>query len=148
MAPPFDWGVIRGALYCVGTETSRPTNIRETGGFVGSPRKRWFLRISSSSSSGVGFGDGLGLCLGVGEAAPRLGLGVGLFGASGEENPTAAIKKTPTNKERILVREVMGKTMRKLQPLTKSLQHPRKGGLSHTFTYQKGVGVAPTPRPN
>ena len=114
MAPPFDWGVMRGALYCVGTETSRPTNIRETGGFAGSPRKRWFLRISSSSSSGVGFGVGVGL-----------GLGVGLVGASGAENPTAAIKKTPANTERILEREVMGKNMRKLQALAKSLQHSR-----------------------
>ena len=123
MAPPVAWGVLRGGLYCVGTETSRPTNIRVTGGLAGSPRKRWFLRISSSSSSGVGFGVGLG----VGEAAPRLGLGVGLLGASGEENPTDAVKKTPANTERMMVGEAIGKTIHKLHALAKSLQHSARG---------------------
>ncbi len=123
MAPPVAWGVMRGGLYCVGTEISRPTNIRVTGRLAGSPRNRWFLRISSSSSSGVGFGVGLG----VGEAAPRLGLGVVLLGASGEENPAAAVKRTPANTERMMVWEPMGKTMRKLHALAKSLQHPECG---------------------
>ena len=123
MAPPVAWGVMRGGLYCVGTETSRPTNIRVTGGLAGSPRKRWFLRISSSSSSGVGFGVGLG----VGEAAPRLGLGVGLLGASGEENPTDAVKKTPANTKRMMVGEAIGKTIHKLHALAERLQHPECG---------------------
>ena len=123
LAPPVAWGVMRGGLYCVGTEISWPTNIRVTGGLTGSPRNRWFLRISSSSSSGVGFGVGLG----VGEAAPRLGLGVGLFGASGEENPADAAKKTPANTMRIMAGEDIGKTMGKLHAAAKSLQHSARG---------------------
>ena len=125
MAPPVAWGVMRGGLYCVGTETSRPTNIRVTGGLAGSPRNRWFLRISSSSSSGVGFGVGVGL--GVGETAARLGLGVGLLGASGEENPTDAVKKTPANTKRMMVGEAIGKTINKLHALAESLQHSARG---------------------
>ena len=125
MAPPVAWGVMRGGLYCVGTETSRPTNIRVTGGLAGSPRNRWFLRISSSSSSGVGFGVGLGV--GVGESAARLGLGVGLLGASGEENPADAVKKTPADTKRMMAGDDIGKTMRKLHAVAKSLQHPECG---------------------
>jgi hypothetical protein len=65
--------------------------------------------------------------LGVGEAAARLGLGVGLLGASGEENPTDAVKKTPANTKRMMVGEAIGKTIHKLHALAKSLQHSARG---------------------
>jgi hypothetical protein len=54
-------------------------------------------------------------------------LGVGLPGASGEENPAAAVKKTPANTQRMMVGEAIGKTIHKLHALAKSLQHPECG---------------------
>jgi hypothetical protein len=65
--------------------------------------------------------------LGVGEAAARLGLGVGLLGASGEENPTDAVKKTPANTKHMMAGDDIGKTMGKLHAVAKSLQHSARG---------------------
>jgi hypothetical protein len=65
-----------------------------------------------------------GVGLGVGEAAPRLGLGAGLLGASGEENPADAVKKTPANTKHMMAGDDIGKTMGKLHAVAKSLQHP------------------------
>jgi hypothetical protein len=54
-------------------------------------------------------------------------LGAGLLGASGEENPADAVKKTPANTKHMMVGEAIGKTIHKLHALAKSLQHSECG---------------------
>jgi hypothetical protein len=65
--------------------------------------------------------------VGDGEAAARLGLGAGLLGASGQENPADAVKKTPANTKHMMAGDDIGKTIHKLHAVAKSLQHPECG---------------------